>query len=337
MFSLILIRGIRGETYARKIEKGLVGCRDILSAILDPPKTGYAYSDYYEKNLVRALIYFWKRNVNLHDPDFLYSLLIDYYIPHIYLTYFHVLNEQSLKWLDNFEDDYYFIAVNVKIDRITKAAIGTEYFGSKMTYVSSITQLDQTVLRGFQIACLCSLEKLFKNKAELPVSINLYNTLAFPLLCREQDDRFTDIENEFRIIAYDCPRMKDGRFSQIPREVIISGESGINYCGTLNAGVNSILKNNTCLCTEPYDYLRDILSKERGKIKLNSKFKDINIREISNNYLYLGNKVNCAEYIRRQLEHMSADVIVNRTMYMTREFGEKQHAIYFPKCQEVKY
>ena len=76
----------------------------------------------------------------------------------------------------------------------------------------------------------------------------------------------------------------------------------------------------------------EVLIKKYG-INLDSKY----MNEISNNYLYLGNKVNCAEYIRRQLEHMSADVIVNRTMYMTREFGEKQHAIYFPKCQEVKY
>ena len=54
---MILIRGMRGEAYARKIEKGIVDCRDILSALLVPPKTGYAFSDYYEKNLAKALSY----------------------------------------------------------------------------------------------------------------------------------------------------------------------------------------------------------------------------------------------------------------------------------------
>lgn len=49
--------GIKGESYARKIENGIVDCRDVLSALLHPPVTGYAYSDYYEKNLVKALTY----------------------------------------------------------------------------------------------------------------------------------------------------------------------------------------------------------------------------------------------------------------------------------------
>ena len=55
---MILIRGIKGESYARKIEKGVVDCRDILSALLHPPVTGYEYSNYYEMNLVKALTFF---------------------------------------------------------------------------------------------------------------------------------------------------------------------------------------------------------------------------------------------------------------------------------------
>ena len=68
---MILIRGIRGEMYARKIEKGIVDCRDVLSSLLDPPVTGYEYSDYYEKNLVKAISYFsQKRSVKINDPVF---------------------------------------------------------------------------------------------------------------------------------------------------------------------------------------------------------------------------------------------------------------------------
>lgn len=54
---MILIRGIKGESFARKIEKGIVDCRDVLSTLLHPPVTGYKYSDYYEKNFVKALTY----------------------------------------------------------------------------------------------------------------------------------------------------------------------------------------------------------------------------------------------------------------------------------------
>ena len=95
---MILIRGIKGESYARRIEKGIVDCRDVLSALLQPPVTGYEYSDYYEKNLVKALTYFTNEDVkSIHNPRFLHSILLDYYIPHIYLTYFHILNERSDK------------------------------------------------------------------------------------------------------------------------------------------------------------------------------------------------------------------------------------------------
>lgn len=95
---MILIRGIKGESYARRIEKGIVDCRDVLSALLQPPVTGYEYSDYYEKNLVKALTYFTNEDVkSIHNPRFLHFILLDYYIPHIYLTYFHILNERSDK------------------------------------------------------------------------------------------------------------------------------------------------------------------------------------------------------------------------------------------------
>ena len=74
---------------------------------------------------------------------------------------------------------------------------------------------------------MCSIEDLFENKNEMVPSFRVYNTLAFSLLHREQDEKFTDIENEFRIIAYDCPRVKNGKLIQIPRETMIYGTYGI--------------------------------------------------------------------------------------------------------------
>ena len=68
---MIVIRGIKEEEYARKIENNIVGCRDILSALLSPPVTGYDYSDYYEKNLAKALLCFTEGRRKLRDPEFL--------------------------------------------------------------------------------------------------------------------------------------------------------------------------------------------------------------------------------------------------------------------------
>lgn len=335
---MILIRGIKGEAYARKIEKGIVDCRDVLSALLHPPVTGYEYSDYYEKNLVKALTYFSNYDVeDLQDPGFLYSILIDYYIPHIYLTYFHVLNERSLEWLDKFDDDYQFIAMNVKIDRITRTVIGNEFFGSKMTYVDSIRQLSQDGFHNFCPACMCSLENLFTNKLDMAMPLQIYNTLAFALLCREQDGKFTDIENEFRIIAYDCPRIQNGLMKQIPREVTILGKSGIEYKGVLEAGIDVVLKSNLCLLENPNKLLSDILIEEKGMVTLDSQFKSINICDISDEYKYLGGKIECTKYIKEMIKHKPKDIYVNRTILKKHKLSDIPDAVFMPGFQNVEY
>lgn len=335
---MILIRGIKGETYARKIEKGIVDCRDVLSALLHPPVTGYEFSDYYEKNLVKALTYLSNKDVkDIQNPRFLYSILIDYYIPHIYLTYFHVLNERSLEWLDKFDDDYQFIAVNVKIDRITRTAIGNEFFGSKMSYVDSIRQLRQDGTNNFYAACMCSLENLFSNKEDMVMSLQIYNTLSFALLCREQDEKFTDIENEFRIIAYDCPKVHNGLMKQIPRETTIIGETGIKYEGVLNAGIDTVFKSNLRISNNPNKLLSDILIEEKGMVTLDSRFKSINICDVSDDYKYLGGKIECAKYIKEMLKCKPRDIYVNRTIYKKYKLDDIPDAVFVPGFQKVEY
>lgn len=335
---MLLIRGIKGESYARKIEKGIVDCRDILSALLQPPVTGYEYSDYYEKNLVKALTYFTNENEgNLHEPQLLHSILVDYYIPHIYLTYFHILNDHSLEWLDKFDDDYQFIALNVKIDRLTKAAIGNEFFGTRMSYVDSIRQLSQDGTNSFYAACMCSLENLFVDKSDMMLSLQIYNTLSFPLLCREKDEKFTDIENEFRIIAYDCPRMQKGLMKQKPRKVTILGKSGIEYKGVLDAGIDAILKSNCCLLKNSNKLLSDILIEEKGMVTLDSQFKSINICDISDDYKYLGGKIECTKYIKEMIKRKPKDIYVNRTVLKKYKLSDIPDAVFVPSFQKVEY
>lgn len=335
---MILIRGIKGESYARKIEEGVVDCRDVLSTILQPPVTGYEYSDYYEKNFVKALAYCTGRDVpDLHDPSFLYSLLRDYYIPHIYLTYFHVLSERSVEWLDSFDDDYNFIAVNVKLDRITGTAIGREFFGTRMAYVDSIRALNQNGYNEFCAACMCSIEHLFPNKLDMNIPAQIYNTLSFPLLCREQDDKFTDIENEFRIIAYDCPRIINGIRNQIPRKVTLCGKTGIMYQGMLEAGTDPTLISNLCVLRNPVKRLSDILIEEQGMVTIDSRFKPIEISNISDDYRYLGGKIECKKYIEKMLRRKPKDIYVNRVIQRTYSRSEISNAIFAPSHRNVKY
>ena len=335
---MILLRGIKGEQYARRIEQGIVDCRDILSALLQPPETGYNYSNYYEENLVKALCYFSHNNsIDLHDPAFLHSLLIDYFIPHMYMTFFHVLNEHSIEWLEQFDEDVKYIAVDVKLDRITRMAIGNEYFGGRMRYVDSILELNQDELQNFQAACMCSIENLFENKLDMILPVQIYNTLSFPLLCREQDDKFTDFENEFRIITYDCPRVRNGKLSQNSRMAILKGKSGTEYRGILKAGEDTIFKSKRCILNDIEKPLSRILIKEKGRIYLESQFKSIEIKDISDSYCYIGDKKQCKDFIKKMLKKRPREKYVNRTVLKKYDIGKMQDAIYFAGKYKVEY
>jgi len=68
---------------------------------------------------------------------------------------------------------------------------------------------------------------------------------------------------------------------QIPREVTISGKSGIKYKGVLTAGENSVFKSDCYILKNPNKLLKNIVVDEQGMITLDSLFKPINISDIS--------------------------------------------------------
>ena len=242
-----------------------------------------------------------------------------------------------MAWLENFDNDYSFIAVNINLDRNTQTAIGNEYFGAKMTYVDSIRELKQDTYQNFYAACMCSVENLFQNKRDIGNVLQTYNTLFFPLLCREQDDKFTDIENEFRIIAYDCPLFSNGILEQIPREPIITTNVNEKYHGILHWNKNTVFKNENNVLRNPFKQLKDLIYEEKGKIRLDSKFKSIDIRTISNDYRYIGDKTACADFIKSTLENYPKEIYVDRTIRKEYRIDELKNVAFAQSHQIVEY
>lgn len=113
---------------------------------------------------------------------------------------------------------------------------------------------------------MCSIENLFTNKLNMMMSLQIYNTLSFALLCREKKGKFSDIENEFRIIAYDCPRIIKKKMEQMPREIVISGKIGVRYNGTLKAGEDTVFTSNLYTLNNTKKRLSTIIEEEQGKI-----------------------------------------------------------------------
>ena len=258
---MIVIRGIYGEKYAKEIKRGFVGCRDILSALYSPPKTGYSFSDYFEKNFVQAASQIiGKRKTEFKSPEYLFSVLTNCYIPYMYMTYFHILNEGSEEWLDKaFKNptDIFFIALNIETDRITNTSIGKDYIGSRIEYLDNIQSKDQNALDYFQPAVTVAIEDNSKNKLDLYDAFRVFTTLTYPLLVRERDEKYNDLENEFRIIAYDCPKYVNGVRNQKNRNISIVSDNGAIYEGLLIPETDYLLKNNNPLLKNPFISLSD--------------------------------------------------------------------------------
>ena len=88
---------------------------------------------------------------------------------------------------------------------------------------------------------------------------------------------------------------------------------------------------------KPYRTIRDILFEENGHVKVNSVFRPINIRDISDDYRYLGGKKECENYMREMISNKPAEIFVDRTVIRTHRFDELQDAIIMPGHQEVEY
>lgn len=345
---MILLRGIKGKRFAEDIERGVVGCRDLLSAAFSPPKTGYDYSAYLEKNLITAVTQCIGRTPEeLWDPSVETSILLDFYLPYIYLSYFHILNPNSLNWLESFSDennDTYFIAVDVELDELSRTAIGNCYFGTRMKYIDSIKTVNQDIPFLYTSAIICSIENLFANKLDSNEAVTIYNTLAFPLLHREIDSKYTDIENEFRIIAYDCPIFTRGKLlpfkrrTQITRDITLNFASGKKYHGILYPGKDYYLNEISYKSTNSKPKrLSRLLNEEDKLISLEPHFKSLNISGIASSCRFVGNKNECEKYIIKMLSRPQYDIYVNRTILKRYSFDELEDAVYAPCYTKIRY
>ena len=184
---------------------------------------------------------------------------------------------------------------------------------------------------------MCSIEDDFPNKLDLLEPERVYNTLSFPLLLREQDSKFTDIENEFRLIAFDCPKIHNRIRTQINRDISINGDSGIKYKGVIYAGKDYKLKSSNCMLVNPDKSLSSVLKEENGKISIDSVFKPVNINSIASSYRFIGDKKACEEYILKMQNRIERDILVDKTVMRKYTWDEVKNAKFARSKKIVKY
>ena len=73
-----------------------------------------------------------------------------------------------------------------------------------------------------------------------------------------------------------------------------------------------MFESNTFVFRDLKKSLREIIAEEKGMVTLDSQFKSIDIRDISDNYRFIGGKEQCAEFIKKSLASMPQERCVNK-------------------------
>lgn len=326
---MLLIRGFNEEKYAKEIKTGKIGFRDLLTTLLYPENNGYRFSDYYEKAIIEAAVEASTFELDLKNTpaniaDML-GLIFNPFMPHFYLSYFHILNENSETWLnENFDDNAHFIFAIPKlqeVEGIDAMVHGPNLIGSQMIYLpeSGKARTSTMLVKKAGVVALMQNEldacKPY-GSANFDVSMAL-NGVITSVCCeafaRRCSGRFDDSENEFRLI-YKTPTPyipQTGFFEPVEKRPFSVMVDGILYDGTfVNRGIdtpwgyrkshNMILETKNPMIAAPITTIKQVMEESRN-LRILPYFKPISIKHAFSSYGYIGNKEQCRQFISERI------------------------------------
>lgn len=317
---MILLRAIKGDDYARKIEDGIITFRDVLSSITNNIETGYKFSNYNEEYFQDAFKeqLIPPTNIKEFNEELQAKLLLTFNktIPYMYLTYFHILNKNSIEdWLNNTSDGMSYIYIEPKIDIVSNNLIGENFVGKELSYTTDINTINK---RAYMIKMAGILQ--FINRDIIKVKdvklVQAYTgfirNLCFPLFHRVEDTKFNSKEKEYRLL-YKLPTpinqltreiypveertfilLMDDKYEYIGKTVITNCKGDIMRCDMELTATNPLM-------TLRRTYLCDELKKGRN-FSIISEFRDVDIRSSTKRYGYIGNKEKCIDFIKGKLK-----------------------------------
>ena len=313
-----MLRGIYGREHAEIIKKGQVSFRDLLSRLLDPYDTGYKYSNFDEVMLREYIQDISKRPISWRklttDNLDRLALYIDPLLSYIYLTYFHIVTESTLEWIDNFADgDVYFIYLIPRLCRVSNNILGKSILGREIEYLYGNQHIDIDAFMSKTKGIVNILDGDLARSATLDEAITHSGMLARMfsfVFSRRTEGVNTSCENEFRVV-YKTPTFisNGGLYSSAdPRlyKFLISGILYEGYCRydrQLDGSPDLIdiyLRTKSPLVMDPETTLTENLLKN-NKVELLPDYKAVDIRNVATNYGFIGDKEECALFVKRWL------------------------------------
>ena len=105
----------------------------------------------------------------------------------------------------------------------------------------------------------------------------------------------------------------------------------------LNNTMDSMFESNTFVFRDLKKSMREVIAEEKGMVTLDSQFKSIDIRDISDNYRFIGGKEQCAEFIKKSLASMPQERCVNKTIQRTYRREDIPDAVFTKSHRDVEY
>ena len=307
---MLLIRGLSSKEYALPADDGLIGCRDLATAVLgEVGPTGYAFSGYYERLFCSSLYGIQGHIENLNwlpqNWNMLFRLTLDPMVADSYLTFFHVVEpEVTDRWLrENYGEDSHFIFYEPQIDLPAYPCVyGNGYCGSNLTYLNAPNELSARETSINNLGLLALIDEEFDDGVEQEIiGSYLWSSItAFaPLFNRIRDERFDDRENEFRLMARGKRHIEhEGvRLENLP-EVLLKCDDEFLRTIHLSTGELALLDSHG----EQHS-IGEIAWKYPSPILVES-FKQIDVRDTALRCGYIGNRNACRKFVRDELRRM---------------------------------
>ncbi len=309
---MLLLRGIMGEQYAKRIRNGVVGFRDLLSTLIDPVNTGYAYSSFDEKRL-KKIIYDAMRDpdyekfISLEDAKRL-RMILNPVVPFCYATYFHVVNKDTASWIESFGEEARFIFIEPKIDKLSNNMLGKHLLGRKMKYVPNIREYSPNDFVLETTGALCMYEEDLVESPpvdEVATYAGAMYHILYGLFTRETDKFYTHFENEFRIL-YKIPTIinKEGLYHSPEPRWLRMKINGIDYygqnaffrCPDGSDSIDTYLHTDSPIVSNPFTTLLTEV-KKGYKFDIVPEFREVDISKSVLSYGYIGDKDDCLQFI----------------------------------------
>lgn len=320
----LLIRRFDKKNHALQVNRGILGCRDLLSCLFAKSQGGYTYVDYYEELFARETMGRYHvafPNNPLIDKSHrpLVRALCNPMIAGIYMTFTHAVDKElTFLWLDDQDDNgyYAFLAPHYQFGHYL-VGHNKKYIisGTMLDYVSEADQIDpsETLIKNpWPAPALDDELSGMISRHESIRLIKTYQRIIPTLFNRVMRENTSPIENEFRLLLWERrfnhgKGLYSGPFSH-SHFLTIDGERyrievpPVLFRDNLS-GQNTFLLTAFRI-TEPLKPINPIdLLNSCSHVEVPLTFRYINLNLIADRWGYIGNKEDCRRFVDGWLLH----------------------------------